>query len=250
MLKYQIYQSKLKDSMSYGKWYARIVSTETMSLDGLADHMRSHNTPYSAGTIKGILEDAVSCIRELLLDGKRVQLDGLASFGLSIIHTYGAGTADAFKVRTNVQGVKLVAQGIGEFSKSLLTTSGRLSESNTYISPKTGTSTETPIEKPDPENPGGDTGEPEEPIETKYTVAVSASPTEGGTVSGGGQYTSGQQATLSAVANSGYKFSQWNDGNTSATRSVTVVNNASFIATFVKDAQSGGSGTEDGPTFG
>ena len=234
MLKYQIYQSKLTDSMSYGKWYARIVSTETMSLDGLADHMRSHNTPYSAGTIKGILEDAVSCIRELLLDGKRVQLDGLASFGLSIIHTYGAGTADAFKVRTNVEGVKLVAQGIGEFSKSLLTTSGRLSESNTYISPKT----------------GGDTGEPEEPIETRYTVAVSASPTEGGTVSGGGQYTSGQQATLSAVANSGYKFSQWNDGNTSATRSVTVVNNASFIATFVKDAQGGGSGTEDGPSFG
>lgn len=248
MLKYQIYQSKLKDSMSYGKWYARIVSTDTMSLDGLADHMRSHNTPYSTGTIKGILEDAVNCIRELLLDGKRVQLDGLASFGLSIIHTSGAGTADAFKVRTNVQGVKLVAQGIGEFSKSLLTTSGRLSESNTYVSPKTGTSTDTPIETPDPENPG--TVSPEEPIETKYTVAVSASPAQGGTVSGGGQYTSGQQAILSAVANSGYKFSRWNDGNTSASRSVTVVNNASFIATFVEDTQGGGSGTEDGPSFG
>ena len=248
MLKYQIYQSKLKDSMSYGKWYARIVSTDTMSLDGLADHMRSHNTPYSTGTIKGILEDAVNCIRELLLDGKRVQLDGLASFGLSIIHTSGAGTADAFKVRTNVQGVKLVAQGIGEFSKSLLTTSGRLSESNTYVSPKTGTSTDTPIDTPDPENPG--TVPPEEPIETKYTVAVSASPAQGGTVSGGGQYTSGQQAILSAVANSGYKFSRWNDGNTSASRSVTVVNNASFIATFVEDTQGGGSGTEDGPSFG
>lgn len=248
MLKYQIYQSKLKDSMSYGKWYARIVSTETMSLDGLADHLRSHNTPYSAGTIKGILEDAVNCIRELLLDGKRVQLDGLASFGLSIIHTYGAGTADAFKVRTNVQGVKLVAQGIGEFSKSLLTTSGRLSESNTYVSPKT--STDTPIENPDPENPGPGAGSPDEPIETKYTVAVSASPTEGGTVSGGGQYTSGQQATLSAVAKSGYKFQKWNDGNTSATRSVTVVNNVSFTATFVQDTQSGGGGIEDGPTFG
>lgn len=248
MLKYQIYQSKLKDSMSYGKWYARIVSTETMSLDGLADHMRSHNTPYSTGTIKGILEDAVNCIRELLLDGKRVQLDGLASFGLSIIHTSGAGTADAFKVRTNVEGVKLVAQGIGEFSKSLLTTSGRLSESNTYVSPKTGTSTDTPIETPDPENPG--TVPPDKPIETKYTVAVSASPTNGGTVAGGGQYTSGQQAMLSAVANSGYKFSRWNDGNTSATRSVTVVNNASFIATFVEDTQSGGSGIEEGPSFG
>ena len=248
MLKYQIYQSKLKDSMSYGKWYARIVSTETMSLGGLADHMRSHNTPYSSGTIKGILEDAVNCIRELLLDGKRVQLDGLASFGLSIIHTYGAGTADAFKVRTNVEGVKLVAQGIGEFSKSLLTTSGRLSESNTYA--KTGMGTDTPIETPGPENPGPGAGSPEKPIETKYTVAVSASPTEGGTVSGGGQYTSGQQATLSAVANSGYKFSRWNDGDTSATRSVTVVNNVSFTATFVQDTQGGGGGSEDGPTFG
>ena len=68
-------------------------------------------------------------------------------------------------------------------------------------------------------------------------------------MSGGGQYTSGQQATLSAIANSGYKFSRWNDGNTSATRSVTVVNNVSFIATFVEDTQSGGGEGNDGPTF-
>lgn len=140
MLKYQIYQSKLEGSMSYGKWYARVVSTETIGLMQLADHMRTHNTPYSTGTIKGILEDAVNCVRELLLEGKRVQLDGLASFGLSIMHKSGAAVADDFSVRKNVKAVKLVAQGIGEFSKSMLTSAGKLSESNTYVSPKSGMS--------------------------------------------------------------------------------------------------------------
>ena len=39
MLKYQIFQSQLKDSPSYGKYYARIVSTGTSDVKGLAEHM-------------------------------------------------------------------------------------------------------------------------------------------------------------------------------------------------------------------
>ena len=63
MLKYQIYQSQLKDSPSYGKYYARIVSDGTVDVKGLADHMAKHNTPFSTGTITGILTDAIGCIK-------------------------------------------------------------------------------------------------------------------------------------------------------------------------------------------
>ena len=153
MLKYQIYQSQLKDSPSYGKYYARIVSTGTYDVKGLAEHMAKPNTPFSPGTITGILTDAIACIKELALDGKRVTLDGLLSIGLSISHKMGVDSADEFSISKCVDKVKLVALGVGEFSSSLLTSQAKLSESKTYQSPRTGgVSTETP------ENPGTDPG--------------------------------------------------------------------------------------------
>ena len=122
MLKYQIYQSQLKDSPSFGKFYARIISDGTIDVKGLAEHMAKHNTPFSPGTITGIITDAIACIKELALDGKRITLDGLVSIGLSITHKMGAVSADEFSVSKNVDKVKLVAMGVGEFSSSLLTT--------------------------------------------------------------------------------------------------------------------------------
>ena len=151
MLKYQIYKSMLKDSPSYGKYYARIVSSGTLDVKGLAEHMAKHNTPFSPGTITGILTDAISCIKELALDGKRITLDGLVSIGLSITHKMGAASADEFSVAKCVDKVKLVAMGVGEFSSSLLTTQAKLSESKTYQSPRTSTTTD----EPEPETPGG-----------------------------------------------------------------------------------------------
>ena len=157
MLKYQIYKSMLKDSPSYGKYYARIVSDGTLDVKGLAEHMAKHNTPFSPGTITGILTDAIACIKELALDGKRITLDGLVSIGLSITHKMGAATADEFSVSKNVDKVKLVAMGVGEFSSSLLTTQAKLKESNTYQSPRTGSTTTSPDDGGG-ETPGGSDG--------------------------------------------------------------------------------------------
>ena len=63
-----------------------------------------------------------------------------------------------------------------------------------------------------------------------YTITVKAG--IGGTVSGGGTFEAGKTATITATANVGYKFKQWNDGNTSASRSVTVTGNATYTAEF------------------
>ncbi len=43
------------------------------------------------------------------------------------------------------------------------------------------------------------------------TVAVSASPTEGGTVTGGGTFEAGQSCTVTATANEGYAFMYWTE---------------------------------------
>ena len=67
---------------AYGKYYARPVVTETIGIDELAEHMASHNTPFSKGAIKGLLTDMVSCVKELVLQNKAVKIDNLAIFAL------------------------------------------------------------------------------------------------------------------------------------------------------------------------
>ena len=69
-----------------------------------------------------------------------------------------------------------------------------------------------------------------------YTISVSASPSSGGTVSGGGTYTYGQSCTVHATANNGYTFFNWTEnGNvvsTNANYIFTVNGNRSLVAHF------------------
>lgn len=59
----------------------------------------------------------------------------------------------------------------------------------------------------------------------KYTITVSANPTAGGTVAGGGTYRGGKTCTLTATANAGYVFDGWYEGSTK----VSSDTNYSFI---------------------
>ena len=71
---------------------------------------------------------------------------------------------------------------------------------------------------------------------TSYAITATASPANGGTVTGAGSYTSGSTATLKAMANTGYTFTNWTkDGSvvsTNATYSFTVSEDASYVANF------------------
>ena len=53
-----------------------------------------------------------------------------------------------------------------------------------------------------------------------------------GTVTGGGTYQPGEQATIEANANDGYRFDYWSDGSTQASRIITVTGDATYIAYF------------------
>ncbi len=71
--------------------------------------------------------------------------------------------------------------------------------------------------------------------QVSYTITTVAMPVAGGTVSGGGSYTYGQHATLTATANGGYSFNRWSDGSTSNPRTVTVTGNATYTAIFTQN---------------
>ena len=88
--------------------------------------MAGHGSPYSRGTIQGVITDMVSCIRELALSGVATKLDNLAIFSLGIQTSHAA--AGEFTVKDNVKRFKLRARATGEFSSSELKNSVNISE--------------------------------------------------------------------------------------------------------------------------
>ena len=86
-------------------------------------------------------------------------------------------------------------------------------------------------------------------VEGKKTLRLSASPVNGGTVSGGGSFDKGSRVSISAVASGDYTFSRWSDGDTSASRTVTVNEDLSLTAYFTKTT-SGGESSETNPDGG
>ena len=71
-----------------------------------------------------------------------------------------------------------------------------------------------------------------------YTISVSANPSSGGMVSGGGTYPQGQSCTVNATANTGYAFTNWTEnGNvvsTNARYTFTVTGNRNLVANFTQ----------------
>ena len=127
---YRKYQNKNRHSVAYGKWFARAVTIgKTIDINELAKHMSEHNTPYSKGAIKGVLTDMVGCIRELMLEGKAVKLEGLAIFSAGIkTKKNGALTSADFSTTKHIDSVYMRARATGEFTRAELTKAGNVTE--------------------------------------------------------------------------------------------------------------------------
>ena len=90
MLRYKKYQSQRKGQTN-GQWYARMVS-ELVEFDEFVKHMANHHCAFSEATIRGVLIEMETCLRELLLEGKAVRLDDLGIFRIGA-RSKGSGTA-------------------------------------------------------------------------------------------------------------------------------------------------------------
>ena len=90
---------------------------EVMTIEKFAKHIATHGCVYSRADISAILYMAVDCMRELLLDGKKVRLGDLGDFSVSL-SSRGAVDAQSFTAQ-NITDVKVVWDAGGEF-KTLL----------------------------------------------------------------------------------------------------------------------------------
>ena len=77
--------------------------------------------------------------------------------------------------------------------------------------------------------------------QTTYTITVSANPSNGGTVSGGGTYNQGASCTVHAQAATNYQFTNWTEGgtvvSTQANYTFTVNSNRTLVANFTYTPQ-------------
>lgn len=130
MIRYIKYQNKTQMEGAAGKWFLRVKNGEMIDIDALAAHMAAHNTPYSKGSIKGILTDMVSCVKELLLDGKTVKIGDLAIFSLGV-HCKGADRPEN-ATPANIVGFKFNARGTGQLATKRIASEAKVKELDEY----------------------------------------------------------------------------------------------------------------------
>ena len=136
MIELYLSKNNLEGSAAYGKYYPRVSYKQTLNIHDMAKHMAEHNTPFSEGTIEGILRDFVKCTREQTLMGNTVKIDDLAIFKVSVIGNgcallYDPATdktisasigtiAKTDKTGAAVNSLKLLAQATGEYTRDEL----------------------------------------------------------------------------------------------------------------------------------
>ena len=77
---YEVKRNQNSYSQAYGKWYAQIKSLETLNTRKLANHISEHGSIYTPDVVYGVLEKFRSCLVEMLLESKKVKIEGLGTF--------------------------------------------------------------------------------------------------------------------------------------------------------------------------
>ena len=105
---YELKQNKNEDSKVYGKWFAYGKTVETLNTRKLAQHIAEHGSIYTPDVVYGVLEKFRSCLVEMLLESKRVKIDGLGIFYTTIENEKGGATSeDEFSVNSNLKALHI-----------------------------------------------------------------------------------------------------------------------------------------------
>ena len=112
---YELRQNKNEKSSIFGKWFAHSKSVETMNTRKLANHISEHGSVYTADVVFGVLEKFRSCLVEMLLESKRVKIEGLGTFFTTLENTEGGcAKKDDFNVQKNLKALHIRFMPEGE----------------------------------------------------------------------------------------------------------------------------------------
>ena len=119
-LKYRKLQRTPQSGENAGKkkWYATAVTDREVDFEGFVSHISDHGSPYSRGTIHGVLMDALDHLQELILDGKSVRLSDLGLFSIGMT--------------SKAEGVHLIVRNTKSWSNSELRKKCKIQEYGGY----------------------------------------------------------------------------------------------------------------------
>ena len=160
------------------KAYVKAQVKEVMTCRQFVAHIAEHGG-HKRGQVKGVLSDTCSCLVEQLLEGKKILLDDLGNFWISLT-SMGAENCEAFTSK-NITGVKIIFTP-GEDFENLLgraefnLVASRFAQAATLKAEKAGETTvdltaaknkvtgpTDPADPTNPDNGGGSTPEPSDP---------------------------------------------------------------------------------------
>lgn len=88
------------------RFYASAQTNEVMDLEEFAKHIATHGCVYKRADIAAVLTLAVDCLREMLLNGKKIELGDMGSFYCTF-SSEGTVTAKEFNPDIHIKSVNV-----------------------------------------------------------------------------------------------------------------------------------------------
>lgn len=232
---------------------ARLVNTQSMSFEKFCDYV-SEGSTITAADVLAVMKRLETCLPLLLSLNTKVTVSPSGLIFRPVVK--GSLTQGQLRAKLEAKKAELIKAGEMEAADEIeidreikasdlgtndmtahieVTLPGKWTVNFQQVAEfKRVTKSSVPVPESDG-NDGDDDNDNDTPAgggTPKYTLTVKANNDAYGTVEGGGEYAENASATLKAIAKNGYEFKQWNDGNTAATRVVTVVADKTYTATF------------------
>jgi predicted histone-like DNA-binding protein len=105
---YEVYQNQNEHNAAFGKWYGRVKYLESMNTRKLSNHIAEHGSIYTPDVVYGVMEKFRSCLLEMLLNSKKVKIEGLGTFYTTLECVKGGAVSkDKFNVLKDVKGLHI-----------------------------------------------------------------------------------------------------------------------------------------------
>ena len=101
-----LYKNNNTASKTYGQYYGYIFKRKGLNLKGFARHISEHGSLVTYDLAVLVLQNIVTCLREMMVQGIPVKLDGLGTFSPGITGT-GADSIEEYDPNVNIKGVSL-----------------------------------------------------------------------------------------------------------------------------------------------
>ena len=102
-------QNKNEAAENFGKWYPEVDEKKPLDLKGFCAHMTSHGKLADYQMVVLVVQQVVECMKELVLQGQPVKLEGLGTFGPSIEAAKGGAVSVAAAMEA---GIDTLIEGV------------------------------------------------------------------------------------------------------------------------------------------